>query len=95
MYCYVQQGSTEIIFRKEIASSENTEYTKKCTIEKYRKEFANPYQDAERGYIDDVIIPDETRKYIITSLIMPKVKVKNTKEARKHTRVIKEGYHEC
>lgn len=64
------EGAAGIIFRKEIANSENPEDTKNNMIERYRREFANPYQGAERGYVDDVIIPGETRKYIITSLMM-------------------------
>jgi acetyl-CoA carboxylase carboxyltransferase component len=43
-------------------------------IERYRTEFANPYQGAARGFVDDVIIPAETRKYIIISLMMLETK---------------------
>nr|WP_201769276.1 carboxyl transferase domain-containing protein [Fervidicella metallireducens] len=63
-------GAAGIIFKKEISSAENPEEKRKEMIEKYRQEFANPYTAAERGFVDDVIIPSETRKYIIISLMM-------------------------
>ena len=37
-------------------------------IKQYEKEFENPYEGAKRGYIDDVIMPKDTRKYINRSL---------------------------
>lgn len=64
------EGAAGIIFKKEIANQEDANEAIKKMIEKYRLEFANPYQGAERGYVDDVIIPAETRKYIIVSLMM-------------------------
>jgi acetyl-CoA carboxylase carboxyltransferase component len=64
------EGAAGIIFKKEISKSQDPETTRKEMIEKYRVEFANPYLGASRGYVDDVIIPAETRKYIIVSLMM-------------------------
>ena len=62
------KGAAEIIFRKEISKSQNPE---KMLAEKeklYREKFANPYLAAERGYIDEVIRPQETRLRLIQSL---------------------------
>lgn len=64
------EGAAGIIFKNEIQAADNPEAARQEMIEKYRNEFANPYQGAERGYIDDVIVPSETRKHIIISLIM-------------------------
>lgn len=64
------EGAAGVIFKKEILNSENPDDAKKAMIERYRMEFANPYLGAERGYVDDVIIPAETRKYIIVALMM-------------------------
>jgi propionyl-CoA carboxylase beta chain len=62
------KGAAEIIFRKEIQKSKNPV---KMLAEKeklYREKFANPYLAAERGYIDEVIRPRETRLRLIQSL---------------------------
>lgn len=67
-------GAAGIIFKNEIQSADDPKAKREEMIQKYRSEFANPYQGAERGYIDDVIIPSETRKHIIISLIMLKNK---------------------
>lgn len=76
-------GAAGIIFKKEISSAENPEEKRKEMIEKYRQEFANPYTAAERGFVDDVIIPSETRKYIIISLMMLSSK-RETNLPKKH-----------
>ncbi|HOF20496.1 MAG TPA: acyl-CoA carboxylase subunit beta [Bacteroidales bacterium] len=62
------EGAANIIFRKEIMSSADPEETRRQKIEEYRKKFANPYVAASRGYIDAVIEPSETRKFIAHSL---------------------------
>ncbi len=58
-------GAVNIIFRKEISSAENKEEKHKELVLDYRKKFASPYFAAERGYIDDVIEPQETRPKLI------------------------------
>jgi len=60
------KGAVEIIFRKDIGDAEKIEQR----TEEYREKFANPYIAASRGYIDDVINPDNTRKHICKSLDM-------------------------
>jgi acetyl-CoA carboxylase carboxyltransferase component len=62
------EGAAEIVFRKEISSSENPAETKLQKIAEYRERFANPYRAAARGYIDDVIDPKFTRSKVISAL---------------------------
>ena len=58
------EGAANIIFAKEIESAENPEEMRKKKIEEYRSQFSNPYLAAERGYVDDVINPKDTRKVL-------------------------------
>lgn len=62
------EGAVNIIFRKEIAEAKDPEAKRAHLIDEYRRTFANPYTAAERGYIDDVIEPQETRPRIINAL---------------------------
>ncbi|MGC8820667.1 MAG: acyl-CoA carboxylase subunit beta [Fervidobacterium sp.] len=68
-------GAANIIFKKEIDSSENPEETRKQKIEEYRQLFANPYVAASRGYIDAVIDPRDTRAWIEKALEYGSTKV--------------------
>ena len=69
------KGAVEIIFRKEIEESKDRLKTTEEMASRYREKFANPYIAAERGYIDDVIEPSETRPKLIKALEMTKNKV--------------------
>jgi propionyl-CoA carboxylase beta chain len=62
------EGAVNIIFRRELASSPTPEERRQKLIADYRARFANPYAAAERGYVDDVIIPHETRPKLVTAL---------------------------
>ena len=64
------EGAANIIFKKEIDSSADPEKTRKEVIADYNMKFANPYQAAKRGFIDDVIMPAETRIKIVSALYM-------------------------
>jgi propionyl-CoA carboxylase beta chain len=64
------KGAVEIIFRKDIGDEEKIN----ARTEEYRQKFANPFSAAERGYIDDVIMPHTTRKRVARSLAMLKNK---------------------
>jgi len=77
------EGAVNIIFRGDIAKSENPEETRQRFIQEYRDKFANPYVAASRGYIDDVIDPRETRPKLIKALQMLQNKV-DTLPAKKH-----------
>jgi acetyl-CoA carboxylase carboxyltransferase component len=69
------EGAANIIFRKEIQSSQDTEKTRIRMIEEYRETFANPYVAAGRGYIEEVIDPAETRIKIVRALEIASTKV--------------------
>ena len=62
------EGAIEIIYRKEIAATDNPQELVKKFAEQYRKEIANPYVPASRGYVDDVIVPSETRTILYNTL---------------------------
>jgi len=62
------KGAAEVIYRKEILASENPEEMLKGKMEHYRSAFATPFLAAQRGYIDDVIFPRDTRHRLIRTL---------------------------
>lgn len=62
------EGAANIIFRKEIMEAENPEAMRKQKVAEYKEKFANPYVAAAKGYIDSVITPGDTRKFIIHAL---------------------------
>jgi len=64
------EGAVNIIFRHELAEAKNPEARKAELVAEYREQFANPYEAAARGYIDDVIEPHETRPRLIEALTM-------------------------
>lgn len=59
------KGAVEIIFRKDIAKADDKEKKQKELEDQYSEEFAHPYRAAARGFIDDVIMPSETREKLI------------------------------
>jgi len=62
------EGAANIIFRKEIMEAENPDEMRKAKVEEYKEKFANPYVAASRGYVDTVVEPEETRKFLIHAL---------------------------
>ena len=76
-------GAVEVIFAKEVAASENPAATAAEKEAEYKKAFANPYNAARYGYIDDVIEPRNTRFRIIRALQQLQTK-KLTNPAKKH-----------
>ncbi len=69
------KGAVEIIFKKEISASKNHEEKLNEKLSEYVEKFTNPYIAAERGYIDEVIIPRETRIKIVQAFQLLKTKV--------------------
>ncbi|MFY0653665.1 MAG: acyl-CoA carboxylase subunit beta [Cyclobacteriaceae bacterium] len=69
------KGAAEIIFRKEIKDAEDPEVELQEKIDEYTEKFANPYIAASRGYIDEVILPHNTRLKLIASFKMLENKV--------------------
>jgi propionyl-CoA carboxylase beta chain len=62
------EGAVNIIYRRDIAKSPTPDTRRQKLIDDYKARFANPYTAAERGYVDDVIVPHETRPKVITAL---------------------------
>ena len=62
------ESACDIIFRKEIANSKDHDEKKAELVKDYRKKFSNPYVAASKGYIDNVIEPQETREKLISAL---------------------------
>jgi acetyl-CoA carboxylase carboxyltransferase component len=77
------EGAANIIFRKEIMSSDDPDSTRRQKIEEYKKMFANPYVAASRGYVDAVIEPSETRRSLLHSLSVSENKMSQLPE-KKH-----------
>lgn len=77
------KGAVEIIFRKELAEAEDKEKKMQELEADYEETFANPYRAAERGYIDDVIYPHETRRKLIRKFEVIENKVDSTPK-KKH-----------
>jgi len=71
------KGAAEIIFKNEIKSSNDPEATWKEKEAEYAELFANPYNAAARGYVDEVIRPDQTREKLIKAFDMLKNKAKS------------------
>jgi acetyl-CoA carboxylase carboxyltransferase component len=79
-------GAANILLRRELAESDDPVGRKAQWDEEYSERFANPYNAAERGYVDDVIDPRETRRLLIDALTMLRTK-KERIPARKHGNV--------
>jgi propionyl-CoA carboxylase beta chain len=77
------KGAVEIIFKKEIAESPDREKATEEKLKEFIEKFANPYIAAERGYLDDVIEPKETRPRLIKALSMLETK-KDFNPPKKH-----------
>jgi propionyl-CoA carboxylase beta chain len=76
-------GAVNIIFRKELAQTNDPAQRKTELVAEYREKFANPYIAASRGYIDDVIEPRESRPRLINALEMLSNK-RDSNPPRKH-----------
>src|SRR5829696_8390804 len=77
------QGAVNILYRREIAAADDPEALRAELIQRYEDTLANPYVAAERGYIDSVIPPSYTRKYVTQALRMLRTK-RDTLPPKKH-----------
>ena len=77
------EGAVNIVYRRELANGDASGETRAQKITEFRERFANPFIAAERGYIDDVIEPRETRPRVIGALRMLENKV-DTMPRKKH-----------
>lgn len=76
-------GAVDVIFRREIKDAKDPAAKKEELVAQYRENFANPYQAAELGYIDEVIKPEDTRPRIVTALEIFETK-RDSNPAKKH-----------
>jgi propionyl-CoA carboxylase beta chain len=74
------KGASEIIFKKEIQSAKDPQATLLEKEKEYAELFATPYQAAERGFIDEVILPEDSRRKIIKAFAV----LANKKKASPH-----------
>jgi len=77
------KGAVNILYRRELEEADDPEARRQELIDEYREEFANPYTAADRGFIDDVIEPGETRQRLIDDLDMLLSK-REDKPSKKH-----------
>jgi propionyl-CoA carboxylase beta chain len=77
------KGAVEILFRREIADSDDPQGATDAKIEEYREKFAHPYIAAGRGYLDDIIDPRDTRPRLIEALETLRTK-RDRNPPRKH-----------
>ena len=71
------KGAAEIIFRKEIMEAKDSETMLKQKEDEYNEMFANPYRASAYGYVDEVILPEQTRERLIRGFKMLENKVDN------------------
>ena len=77
------EGAVNIVYRRELNGAADQEAVRRQKVEEFRERFANPFVAAERGYVDDVIEPHETRPRVIAALRMLETKV-DTMPRKKH-----------
>jgi len=77
------EGAVNIVYRREIAAAEDPQTMRRQKVADFRERFANPFIAAERGFIDAVIVPRETRPKVIRALRMLETKV-DTMPRKKH-----------
>jgi len=76
-------GAVNIVYRRELSAAADQEVVRREKTEEFRERFANPFVAAERGFVDDVIEPHETRPRVIRALRMLETKV-DTMPRKKH-----------
>ena len=80
------QGAVEIVYRRELQQAADPTSRRAELVAEYTEKYANPYAAAERGYVDDVIDPAETRRKIVAGLAMLRSK-REELPRRKHGNV--------
>lgn len=77
------EGAVNIVYRRELAAAEDKVAARKAKIDEFNNRFASPFVAAEHGFIDDVILPRQTRPKLIRALRMLENKV-DTMPRKKH-----------
>jgi len=62
------EGAVNILYRREIEAAENPAAARAARIDEYRKAFANPFIAAERGFVDEIVMPRDTRRMLVAAL---------------------------
>jgi len=77
------QGAVNILYRRELAAADNADELRARRITEYEDALANPYVAADRGYVDSVIPPSYTRRYVVNALRLLRTK-RETLPPKKH-----------
>jgi propionyl-CoA carboxylase beta chain len=77
------EGAVNIVYRRELQKAEDPEALRREKIEEFRERFANPYIAAERGWVDAIIEPRDTRPKLIAALKLLETK-RDTLPPKKH-----------
>ena len=77
------EGAVNIVYRRELQKAEDPEKLRHEKVEEFRQRFANPYIAAERGWVDAIIEPHDTRPKLIAALRMLATK-RDTMPPKKH-----------
>ncbi len=80
------QGAVEVIYKKEIAKADDSEKMLDQKLSEFIEKFANPYIAAERGFVDDVIKPSETKLKLVNAFQLLKTKV-DSNPKKKHSNI--------
>ena len=62
------EGAVNILYKRELDAASDVNALRAARAAEYREKFANPYIAAQRGFIDEVILPRQTRRKLITAL---------------------------
>jgi acetyl-CoA carboxylase carboxyltransferase component len=68
------QGAVEILYRRELQMAADPEARRAELVDEYTTRYANPYAAAERGFVDDVIDPAETRRKVVAGFRLLRTK---------------------
>ncbi len=68
------EGAVNVLYRRELAAAEDQAALRRQKVEEFREKFANPYVAADRGFVDEVILPRQTRRKIVAGLEMARTK---------------------
>ncbi|HEV2707956.1 MAG TPA: acyl-CoA carboxylase subunit beta [Pyrinomonadaceae bacterium] len=77
------EGAVGVLYRRELAEAEDVEEARRARVVEFEEKFANPYVAAERGFIDEIIEPSQTRPKLIRALALLENK-RDTNPPRKH-----------
>jgi propionyl-CoA carboxylase beta chain len=77
------EGAVNIVYRRELQKAQDPEKLRNEKVEEFRERFANPYIAAERGWVDAIIEPHDTRPKLIAALRMLETK-RDTLPPKKH-----------